>query len=76
MKDKVTITITVKVSETGKTWRNEPEGESEAVYTLPDHHNLPAPDIATLVQTAYDQYKAAQAELEAELELMSKESEK
>jgi len=66
MPEKVVITISVSVSENGRTWGSEPKGESESAYTLPDQQNLPHPDIAVLIQTAYDQYKAAVAAEEAE----------
>jgi exosome complex RNA-binding protein Rrp4 len=66
MPEKVVITISVSVSENGRVWNDQPEGEAEAAYTLPDQQNLPSPDIAVLIQTAYDQYKAACAAQEAE----------
>jgi len=66
MSEKVTIVVSVTVSENGSTWGSQPKGESEVSYQLPDQQNLPHPDIAVLIQTAYDQYKAAQAAQEAE----------
>jgi hypothetical protein len=66
MENKVEIEITVRVREAGAySYTGNADGRAEATYTLPDHHNLPHPDIAILITTAYDEYKAKQAAAEA-----------